>query len=89
MRMSTQIAVRLTDSDLRSLDWIVMRCDFGSRAHAVRAAIGELTARLEREQIDRAIIEGYTRTPESDAELDEAARSAIESIAEEPWDRWW
>ncbi|CAN5747770.1 MAG: hypothetical protein ACR2HP_16150 [Ilumatobacteraceae bacterium] len=87
--MSTQIAVRLSDEELAALDWIVVHCHWDSRAEALRTALAELTERLRSEEIDRAIIDGYTRIPETQEELDEAMRLSIESIREEPWERWW
>lgn len=87
--MSTQIAVRLSDAELAALDWIVARCDLGSRAEGVRAALAELAARLEAEAVSRAIADGYAQHPETADELAEAERSTLEAIAEEPWERWW
>jgi hypothetical protein len=40
---------------------------------------------LERERIDRAIVEGYTRMPQTEDELAWAEQSTIESIRAEPW----
>lgn len=87
--MTVQIAVRLTGAQLDRLDWIVHRCSLESRAEAVRTALDALERKLRREQIDQAIIEGYARIPETDEEIAEARRLTIESIAEEPWEKWW
>lgn len=87
--MSTQIAVRLTTDQLERLDWIVHRSSLPSRADAVRTALDELERRLRSEQIDQAIVAGYTRLPETDEEIAEAARLTLGSIAEEPWEKWW
>ena len=56
-----------------------------SRAAVIVEAIDRLVAELERERIDRAIVEGYTRIPQTDEELQSADRSTEESVAEEPW----
>ena len=56
-----------------------------SRAAVVVEAIDRLVAQLERERIDREIVEGYERVPETDEELEWAEWSTIESIREEPW----
>ena len=48
-------------------------------------AIDRLVAQLESERIDRAIVEGYTRIPQTAEELEWAEWSASESIREEPW----
>lgn len=87
--MSTQNAVRLTDDELQKLDWIVVHCELGSRADGVRAALEALQDRLRREEIGRQITDGYRRMPETEEEIAEAHLLALESIAEEPWERWW
>jgi hypothetical protein len=56
-----------------------------SRAAVIIEAIDKLVRDLEAEAIDRAIVEGYTRVPETREELEWAEWSAIESIREEPW----
>ena len=56
-----------------------------SRAAVIVEAIDRLVAQLERERIDREIVEGYERVPETDEELEWAEWSTIESIREEPW----
>jgi len=89
VEVSTQIAVRLTEGQLAGLDWIVRHCSLDSRADAVRTALVALERRLRREQIDQEIIDGYARVPETAAEMAEARRLTIESIAEEPWEKWW
>jgi molybdopterin-guanine dinucleotide biosynthesis protein len=48
-------------------------------------AIDRLVADLERERIDREIVEGYRRVPETDEELAWAKSSGLRSIADEPW----
>lgn len=89
MCMSTQIAVRLTDDELEKLDWIVVHCELGSRADGVRIALDALQDRLRRDEIGRQIVEGYRRMPETEEEIAEAHRLSLESIDEEPWERWW
>jgi hypothetical protein len=56
-----------------------------SRAAVIVEAIDRLLADPERERIDREIVAGYTRVPETDEELEWAEWSTIESIREEPW----
>lgn len=82
--MSQQIAVRIPDETLESLDGLVARGTFANRADAVRAGIEKLVADAERDRIDRAIVEGYTRIP--DTELDAWAEASTRAmIAAEPW----
>ncbi len=56
-----------------------------SRAAVIVEAIDRLVAQLESERIDREIVEGYTRIPQTDEELDWAEWSTRESLREEPW----
>lgn len=80
-----QVAVRLPERLLASLDDLVANGAYESRAAAVRAGI-EAIARLERERrIDRAIVDGYTRLPPTEAEDRAALVSLSEAILDEPW----
>ena len=80
-----QVAVRLPEPLLARLDDLVASGTYESRAAAVRAGI-EAIARLERERrIDRAIVDGYTRLPPTEAENRAALVSLSEAILDEPW----
>lgn len=80
-----QIAVRLPEPLLASLDDLVASGAYESRAAAVRAGV-EAIARLERERrIDRAIVDGYTRLPPTENEDRAALVSLHEAILDEPW----
>ncbi len=87
--MTTQIAVKLSDEIVARIDELVARGAFPSRSAAIRRGLEVVVAAHERRSIDRLYEEAYRRFPESDAELREAARLAIESIDEEPWEKWW
>ena len=39
--------------------------------------------------LDRAFTDGYARHPDSDADLRGATTLAIDSIEDEPWEKWW
>lgn len=67
------------------IDALVAGGAYESRAAFVIAAIDRLVADLERELIDRQIVEGYTRIPSTAEEDAWAEWSARESIREEPW----
>lgn len=84
--MSTiQIAVRLDETLLRSIDALVADGDGESRADVVRQAIELLLDRREQQRIDARVVAGYVETPSTAAE-DAAAEAALRaSIAEEPW----
>jgi len=80
-----QIAVRLPEELLAVLDDLVRSGVYPSRAAAVRAGI-EAVAELDRRHLtDRAVVEGYRRTPPTEAERQAALASLREAIVEEPW----
>jgi metal-responsive CopG/Arc/MetJ family transcriptional regulator len=79
----TQTLVQLNDSLVAMLDERAARLGT-SRSHLIREAI-EAYLHDEREaEIDRAIVEGYTRIPpkQHDPWVDASARR---SISDEPW----
>lgn len=80
-----QIAVRLPEEQLAVLDELVARGVYESRAAAVRAGI-EAVLELDRRRLtDLAVLDGYRRTPPSEAERQAAIASLREAILEEPW----
>lgn len=87
--MATQIAVKLPEALLGELDRLVRDGCFESRSQGVRRGIEAVVESHRRGVIDRGYAEAYARFPETDAEMAEATRLAIESINEEPWERWW
>lgn len=80
-----QIAVRLPTEQLEILDALVDRGVYPTRAAAVRAGIDALVELDRRRRCDRSIVEGYRRTPPTDAETAAAIASLRDAIAEEPW----
>jgi metal-responsive CopG/Arc/MetJ family transcriptional regulator len=82
--MSTQLAVRVTEAQLRALDEYAAFRGFTNRADAIRAAISEAIKRAEDDAIDRSYREGYGRVPETDDEMADALRLGIASIQDEP-----
>jgi Arc/MetJ-type ribon-helix-helix transcriptional regulator len=79
------ITLRVSQERLAQIDAIVGNGGYRSRAALLNDAIDRLLADVERERIDRAIVEGYTRMPQTDEELAWAEQSTIESIRAEPW----
>lgn len=78
-----QTLVQLSDELLTALDERAARRSV-SRSQLIRTAIEQYIATDEDAEIDRAIVEGYTRIPPG--EFDELAEwAAIESIKAEPW----
>lgn len=89
IRMSVQLAVKLPESLADELDRLVSEGAFTSRSDAVRHAVEVLVRAEERSRIDRAFAEGFARHPDTLAEIADATRLAVESIEDEPWERWW
>jgi Arc/MetJ-type ribon-helix-helix transcriptional regulator len=83
--MSKMITVRMSEDRVRAIDELVASGSHKTRAAVIVEAIDRLVAELERERIDREIVEGYTRIPETDEEIEWAESSTLESIREEPW----
>lgn len=81
--MSTQLAVRVTESQLKALDGYAAFRGFANRADAIRAAIAEAIKRADDEAIDRSYREGYAAHPETNEEMADAHRLARASIEEE------
>jgi len=87
--MTKQIAVKLPDQLLGEVDRLVGRGSFASRSEAIRTGLETVVAAGRREEIDRQYRDGYARLPETPEEMADATRLAVESIHEEPWERWW
>ncbi len=77
----TQTLVQLSDDLLERLDRLRLR-EGRSRSELIREAVEQYLAEHHEAEIDRRIVEAYTRQPPEDAGADEAARRMI---ATEPW----
>jgi len=75
----------MSDEDVTRIDQLVSEGDHENRTSFIVAAINRLVDELEAERIDRAIVEGYTRVPQTAEELRWAEASGRRSIADEPW----
>jgi metal-responsive CopG/Arc/MetJ family transcriptional regulator len=80
----TQTLVQLSDELLRRLDERAAR-EGRSRSALIRDAIEEYLYDEAKAKIDREIIEGYERIPETEEEMRWAEASAREGVEEEPW----
>lgn len=80
----TQTLVQLNDNLLRQLDERAAK-EGRSRSALIRDAIEEYLFDEDEARIDREIIEGYERIPETEEEIEAAKRSARRMIEEEPW----
>ncbi len=79
------ITVRTSEDRVARIDTLVASGEYESRAAFIVEAIDRLSAQLEREAIDRAIVDGYARTPPTAEELAWADASGRRSVADEPW----
>ena len=79
------ITVRMPENRISAIDELVASGSHNSRAALIIEAIDRLVADLERERVDRAIVDGYTRIPQIAEELEWAEGSGRRSIADEPW----
>lgn len=87
--MTVQIAVKLPDGLASELDNLVSRGEFKSRSQVLREGLETILANRERERLRACYREALEREPETSAEVGDATRLAIESIEDEPWERWW
>lgn len=87
--MTTQIAVKLPDELVGEVDRLVAGGAFASRSQAVRTGLETLVAVRRRQEIDQRYRDAFVQLPDTDDELAEATRLAVESIHEEPWKPWW
>lgn len=69
--MTSQIAIRIPDQQLKELDESVKRGEFASRTDAVRHALTGLLAELREREIAREYRDAYTRHPQ-DPKIGEA-----------------
>ena len=83
--MSEQIAVRPPEDVVERLNELISSGRFGSKAEAVRAAIGSMLEAERRRELGDRIAEGYRRVPQTDEEVAAATEAAVRSIHEEPW----
>ena len=80
-----QLVTRIPDALAEEIDDLVAAGVVASRSEAVRLGLERLVDRERRRRIGQAIVDGYTRVPQTEDELlwtDEDTRRMIE---EEPW----
>jgi metal-responsive CopG/Arc/MetJ family transcriptional regulator len=80
----TQTLVQLNEDLLRRLDERAAR-EGRSRSALIRDAIEAYLYDEDKARIDREIIEGYERIPETEEEIRVAELETREAIREEPW----
>lgn len=80
----TQTIVQLSEELLKRLDERAAR-EGRSRSALIRDAIDEYLHDEAAAEIDRRIVEGYRRLPQTDEEYAGAERGAHDAVREEPW----
>jgi len=81
----TSVAFRLADRVVAAVDELVLQGRYASRTDVVRAALEALLTAHEQIDLDRRMVEGYTRRPQTDEELALATAATRALSAEEPW----
>jgi Arc/MetJ-type ribon-helix-helix transcriptional regulator len=83
--MSEQIAVRIPNDMAASLEDLVGRGVYETKADAIRSALERLLDAERRRRVGELIADGYRAVPQDDGDVQAATRAAIRSINEEPW----
>ena len=83
--MSKMVTLRLPEARVTRIDELVQAESYESRASFIVDAINRLVDELEEREIDRRIVEGYTRFPQTEEEQRWGRLGALDSIREEPW----
>ena len=65
--MTTQVFVRLTDSDLAALDAVVARGRFASRSDALRSGLERFLQDEREHEIDQMYAAGYRKHPQEES----------------------
>lgn len=80
-----QLVTRVDDRLVEKLDELVAEGVVASRSEAVRVALQALLERQRRLRTGEAIIAGYRRVPQTEAEFGSADEATRRMIADEPW----
>jgi Arc/MetJ-type ribon-helix-helix transcriptional regulator len=80
-----QLVTRIDDKLASEVDALVSQGAVRSRSDAVRQGLEALVERHRRSAVGRAIVEGYRRVPQTEAEVGWADEATRRMIADEPW----
>lgn len=80
-----QLVTRVDDRLAQALDELVAEGVVASRSEAVRVALEALLERHRRRRTGLAIVAGYQRLPQTEAEAGWADEATRRMIADEPW----
>ena len=80
-----QVVTRIPEELANAVDQLVEDGFVASRSEAVRQALSELVDRHRRHKVGQAIVDGYEKIPQTDADNMWSDRATIDMILEEPW----
>ena len=80
-----QFVTRVEDRLAAEVDRLVTSGVVASRSEAVRLGLERLVDRCRREDVARRIVEGYTKSPQTEQDMGWSDRATIEMISDEPW----
>jgi Arc/MetJ-type ribon-helix-helix transcriptional regulator len=80
-----QFVTRVDDSLAREVDQMVSEGVVASRSAAVRLGLESLVERHRRRRIGQAIVDGYVRRPQTEADVGWADEATARMIADESW----
>ena len=80
-----QFVTRVGEDLTAAVDQLVADGVVASRSEAVRLGLETLVERHRRVRVGQAIVEGYRRRPQKEADLGWADDATRRMIAEEPW----
>jgi Arc/MetJ-type ribon-helix-helix transcriptional regulator len=80
-----QFVTRVEETLAKAIDRLVADGVVPSRSAAVRIGLEGLVERHRRRELGQAIVDGYTRVPQVEAEVGWADEATSRMIAEESW----
>ena len=83
--MTDPPVIRIPQGLVASIDDLIARGRFSTRAELVRRAVADLVEAERRKAVGEAIVEGYRPRPQTAGDLAEATAWATTSIHDEPW----
>ncbi|MEJ7797387.1 MAG: ribbon-helix-helix domain-containing protein [Solirubrobacteraceae bacterium] len=83
--MTVQMVARIPDELAGAVDDLVRAGVYASRSAAVRAGLDTVIDQQRRALVGRAIVAGYSRTPQEGDDLSWSDAASAAMIAEEPW----
>lgn len=81
----TQLVTRVPDPLVAAVDELIACGEIESRSAAVRTGLLRLVEEHRRRATGEAIVAGYRRVPQAEAEIGWPDRATTDMIAAEPW----